>query len=233
MRMARRVSMPLMPGSMMSRMTRSMFSSSSSTESASSPLAAMTTSKCSRISTASRTSRRTSSSSTMSIRIGVLDNIMPRAHARQRNRELGPFAHFTDDGDFAVGRVQDAARDGQSQSRAALTAPGGDERLEDALQQVGRNALAVILDADAHAIPALPRVDPDVPVVVYGITSIEKDVGQNLLEVVKVPAHLQLGEDAEVHLDVARLEELFEECERAEDELRHVDGFAHTRTRGD
>jgi len=49
------VSMPLMPGSMMSRMTRSMFSSWSRTERASSPLAAMTTSKPSRRSMTSRT----------------------------------------------------------------------------------------------------------------------------------------------------------------------------------
>src|SRR5437870_7810019 len=191
MRSARSVSMPLMPGSMMSRMTRSMLSSSSRIASACSPVAAMTTSKSSRRRTASRTSRRTSSSSTISIRIDPGSSVpRHRDGPRQRYRELRAAADDALRADLALGGVKNPPRDGEAESCSAASALGRDERLEDPAQQVRRNAFAVVFHLDFHPLSNLFGGDPDVPPLADRIASVEEDVGQNLLQVVKVPANM-------------------------------------------
>src|SRR5688572_565612 len=198
-RIARSVSMPLMPGSMTSRTIRST-SSVSRRLSASSPLAAERMSNPSRRSTASSTSRRTSSSSTMRMRIRSLDTAREPLYPWQRNTKLGALAGSAGDADLSVARVNQAAADGQSEARAALAALRGDERIEDSSENVGRDSLAVIADADGDAVFVVRHFDPDVPPLGHGIAGIEEDVRQNLLQVVEVPAHLRRL-DVRVHAD--------------------------------
>jgi hypothetical protein len=52
--------------------------------------------------------------------------------------------------------------DGQAEARAALAALGGDERIEDAADDVGRDAFAVVPDADDRALALFRDRDPDV-----------------------------------------------------------------------
>src|SRR5438105_9526402 len=227
MRMARSVSMPLMPGSMMSRITRSTASSASSTESASSPLAAMATSKPSRRSTASRTSRRTSSSSTIRIRIDLCPSVLRRGGgARQRYCELSAVAGSALHRDFAIRSVQDATGDRQTQARPSLTALGRDQRLEDPAEQFGRDPFAVVFDPDVDALTVLLHVNPDVATLPHSISSVEENVGQNLLQVMKVPTHPHFRNVGDVDRDRLRFEEVFMQRERGGDQDRHADDLA-------
>jgi len=80
----------------------------------------------------------------------------------QRNRKLGSLADGALHGDLAVGRVEDAAGDGQTEACAALAAPRGDERIEDAIDQLGRDSFAVVLHANDHPFSVFEGIDPDV-----------------------------------------------------------------------
>src|SRR5205823_2881577 len=203
MRIARSVSMPLMPGSITSRMTRSMASSSSRTASACSPLAAMTTSKPSRRRTASSTSRRTSSSSTMRMRICLGSSVLCDTRSPwQRYREFRAVTRCALYGDVPLRRVQDAAGDGKAEARPTLPAFGRDQRLEDPADEVRRDSLAVVLDPDLDLFPLLHRRDPDVAMLADRIASVQENVGQNLLQVVKVPSHLDFRDMADVDRDL-------------------------------
>ena len=121
---------------------------------------------------------------------------------------------------FAVRRVQDAARDGQAEACSALAAFRRHERLEDAADHVRRDPFAVVFDPDDDVRAIRLRVDPDVAVVADGVAGVEEDVGQNLLQVMKVSLHLGVGHRRDMHVDVLRLEEVFVQSDRCVDELR-------------
>src|SRR5438105_1879610 len=232
MRIARSVSIPLMPGSITSRMTRSMLSSPSSTESACSPLEAMTVSKPSRRRTASSTSRRTSSSSTIRIRISPSVLRQPSG-ARQRYRELRAASRHALHGDVTSRCVQDTPRDRQTESRAALPTLCGHERLEDPANDLRRDSLAIVLHSDIDALSVLLRADPDVATEGHRISSIEQDVGENLLQIVKVPADLRVGDTVYVDRDMFGFQKIFVQRDRRCNQRRHADRLARSRTIGD
>src|SRR5581483_1399150 len=219
MRIARSVSMPLMPGSITSRMTRSIASSVSRIASACSPLDAMTTSKPSRRRTASSTSRRTSSSSTMSMRIDLNPSVLPdTTRPWQRNRELRSVAGCALHADLSVARVQNPAGNGQTEPGPALPAFGGDQRLENPAGNFRRNSFAVVFHPDLNAFSVVGNVDPDVAMLANRIASIDENVGENLLEIVKVPAHLRLWDLADMHRDLFRFEEVLVKRHRGVDQ---------------
>src|SRR6266849_3384120 len=234
MRRARSVSMPLMPGNMMSRMTRSMASSSSRMASACSPVAAMTTSKPSRRRTASRTSRRTSSSSTIRIRMDPGSSVpRHRNGARQRYRELRAPPDDALRGDLAVGAVKNPPRDGEAESCAAAPTLGRDQRLEDPAEEVRRDAFAVVFHLDFHPLSNLFGGDPDVPALAHCVASVEEDVGQNLLQVVKVPADMGFRYPVHMNRDLFWLQKIFVESDRRGDQTQDADSLARARPVGD
>ncbi len=104
--------------------------------------------------------------------------------------------------------MQNAPRDRQPESRAAAPAFGRDQRLEDSLQQVGRNALAVVFDPNLDPFAFLLRCDPDVAMLANCVAGIEEDVGQNLLQLVKVPADAGFRDTVDVNRDFFRLQEV-------------------------
>src|ERR1043165_9284628 len=176
---------------MESRMTGSIASSSSRTASACSPLAAMTTSKPSRRRTASSTSRRTSSSSTMRMRICLGSSVLCHTGSpRQRYRELRPVPRCALYGDVTLRRVQDAAGDGQAKARTPLPAFRCGQRLENPADELWRDSLAVVPDPNFDPSSIRFGCDPDVAMVGDRVASVQENVGQNLLQVVKVPSHL-------------------------------------------
>src|SRR6266545_6053607 len=203
MRIARNVSMPLMPGNMTSRITRSIASSVSRTASACSPLEAMTTSKPSLRRTASSTSRRTSSSSTIRIRIALGPSVrFHPAATRQRYRELRSVAWRALYADVSIRSVQDTAGDRQPETRSSLPAFGRDQRLENPAENLRRDSFAVVFDPDIDPFSTLLGCNPDVAPLVHRVSSIEENVGENLLQVVKVPADFHLRDVAEMDRDL-------------------------------
>src|ERR1700682_6258559 len=102
--------------------------------------------------------------------------------------------------------MEDAACDREAQTRPTLTALGRDERLEDPPNEIRRNALAVIFDPNFHPLSVLFRADPDVPTLADCIAGVEEDVGQNLLQVVKVPSGLGFGDPVHMNRDLLWLQ---------------------------
>src|SRR5712691_5410176 len=233
MRIARSVSIPLMPGSMMSRMTRSTFSSSSSTERACSPLEAMATSNPSRRRTASRTSRRTSSSSTIRIRIDLRPSVLPHAHRpRQRYCELGALPGSAGHCDIAIRGLEDPAGDGQPQTGASLPSLRGHQRLEDPGHQVSWDPLSIVPDSNVDPFTALLHGNPDVAAFANRIASIEENVGQNLLQVVKVPPDLNFGDVVDMDGDLFGFQQVFVEGKGRGEEVGNADDLAGPRAVG-
>ena len=69
--------------------------------------------------------------------------------------------------------------------------------------------------------------------VAYCIASIEENVGENLLQVVKVPANLRLRDIADMDRDLFRFEEILMKRHRGGDQRRDANRFACPRTVGD
>ena len=57
--------------------------------------------------------------------------------------------------------MQDTTRDGEPESRAALTSFRRHQRIEDPSDQVGRDPFAVVIDPDDDSLPLLGDADPD------------------------------------------------------------------------
>ena len=66
-------------------------------------------------------------------------------------------------------RLDDAAADGESESGAAAGALGGEERLEDALGDLGRHAGAAVLDLDVQPVGPSGGADGDAGIVAAGL----------------------------------------------------------------
>src|SRR5205085_7594362 len=103
---------------------------------------------------------------------------------------------------------ENAACDRQAQTRPTLTALGRDEGLEDPANEVRRDALAVVFDPNFHPLSVLFRADPDVPPLAHCVPSVEEDVGQNLLQVVKVPTGLGVRDSVHVNRDLFWLQKV-------------------------
>src|SRR6185295_2813273 len=100
----------------------------------------------SRASSALRARRMPFSSSTMRTRPGISAALPTSRRQRQGDRELGAAAGLADDVDGALVRLDDLARDRHAEPGALVL--GGEERIEDAADLVGRNTAAVV--AQAH-----------------------------------------------------------------------------------
>ena len=97
--------------------------------------------------------------------------------------------------------MQDAAGDRETQARTTLTALGRDQRLEDSSDQIGGDPLAVVFDPDVDVLTILLHIDPDPATLAHCVTGVEENVGQNLLQVMKVPAYEDFGDIADVDRD--------------------------------
>src|SRR5207247_495717 len=98
----------------------------------------------------------------ISIRIELGPSVLRHAlNPRQRYRELRTAAGRALDRDVAIGCQKNPARDRQSEASSALSSLGGHEGFEDPSDQLGRDAFAVVLDADGDPFSVLLGGDPD------------------------------------------------------------------------
>ena len=104
--------------------------------------------------------------------------------------------------------AHDAGRDRQPQPGSLAPRLGREERIEDRLQVLGRDARALIDDPDADH-PAVRRegFQADVPIRLRGIARVEEQVHQHLLQLIRVGGqHRQVVLHGDVELDVARVQ---------------------------
>src|SRR5690606_4024144 len=76
----------------------------------------------------------------------------PRLPYRQHDAERRALPRRAVHVDAAMVLVDDAVGDRQAQPGAAADRLGGEERVEDALLQVGRDAAAAVLELDPHVV---------------------------------------------------------------------------------
>ena len=134
--------------------------------------------------------------------------------------------------DVRIRCVQDTTGDRQTESRPPLPALGRDQRLEDPPEKVGGDPFAVVFDPDVDPFSVLLSVDPDVAMLIYSITSVEENVCQNLLQVMKVPAHLGLRDIAHMNRDLFGLQKVFVKGQGRGDQRGNADRFARARPVG-
>jgi hypothetical protein len=110
--------------------------------------------------------------------------------------------------------MQDAPGDGEAEACAALPAFGRDQRLEDPADKLRWNPLAVVFDPNLDPLSTFLTGDPDVAMLADRVASVQENIGQNLLQVMKVPAHLGFRDGVDMDRNLFRLEKVFVKTHR-------------------
>src|SRR5262245_27792224 len=164
---------------------------------AASPLSAVSTSYPSLESSAFNASRIPLSSSTISTRPAITapsailvswclggDHSLRQG---QRDRELGPAPRFAHHIDGTLVRLDDLARIRHAEPGALLL--GGEERVEDAIDLVGRDAAAIVAHAHHGATAAVFDEQIDAPALgerLERVDGVVEHVGEHLLQLLLV-----------------------------------------------
>src|SRR5437899_3217589 len=188
--------------------------------SASSPLAAVSTWYPSLASSPFSASSIAFSSSTTRMRPCIS---APRRH-RQRDLELGPAADLARHLDRALVRLDDLLRDRHAEPGAVLL--GGEERVEDAVELLGRDARAVVAQADGGEPVAVLQEEVDAPAFRDGCERVDRvveDVGEHLPELLGVGLNGGAGDVVARDRHLGRVELRAQLRQRRVDDVREID----------
>ena len=85
--------------------------------------------------------------------------------------------------------LNDAVADGQSQAHALAHLLGGEERVEEAAEQMLRDAGAGVLEADEHQVAALGHrgADGEPALALHGLPAVHQQIDEHLLQFALVP----------------------------------------------
>ena len=154
-----------------------------------------------------------------------------RFQQRQAHREHAALSRPVAVGvDLAALHFKQAAHQGQAYAYAALGHAGSlrrlGEQVEDARQDIGRHAAAVIRDGDQHLGALAPRPQADFPATVGVLGGVAQQVGDDLRQPHRIRVHRQgVVGHLEQQLMVCRIQQGLAGLEHAVQGCGHVDRF--------